>query len=64
MAFYESDITRFIRELKAKKPDLEAAQRRGRAIFWDKQLDLDEQARWHDSRVPQHGYVYQTEPKK
>jgi len=63
MAQYESDITRFMRELKEKKPDLERRQREGRAIFWDKQLDLDELKRWQASRVPQQGYVYQNKTK-
>jgi hypothetical protein len=55
---YESDITKFIRELKAKSPDLSQKQREGRAIYWDKQLDDDELRRWRESNVPQQGYVY------
>jgi hypothetical protein len=58
MAAYESDITRFIRELKKRKPDLERRQREGRARLWDRQLDLDELARWQASKVPQPPYVY------
>jgi hypothetical protein len=61
---YESDITRFIRELKSRQPDLERRQREGRAIWWDKQLDLDQQRRWRESKVEQPAYVYQTEPKQ
>jgi hypothetical protein len=61
---YESDITRFIRELKQKSPELERRQREGRAIWWDKELDFDELARWRESAVPQPPYVYQPEPKK
>ncbi|HYS14503.1 MAG TPA: DUF3460 family protein [Burkholderiaceae bacterium] len=57
---YESDITRFIRELKAKNPDLDRKQREGRAIYWDKQLDPDDLQRWSASNVPQPPYVYQT----
>jgi len=34
MAAYESDLTRFIRDLKQKKPELERAQREARAIWW------------------------------
>jgi hypothetical protein len=59
-AQYESDITRFIRELKAKSPDLDRKQREGRAMFWDKTLDPDDLRRWRDSDVPQQPYVYQT----
>jgi Protein of unknown function (DUF3460) len=64
MAGYESDLTRFIRELKQKKPDLDRTQRDGRAIYWDKQLDWDELRRERESRVPMQGYVYQTALKK
>lgn len=59
-ANYESDITRFIRELKAKSPDLDRKQREGRAIFWDKTLDADDLRRWNESAVEQQPYVYQT----
>lgn len=64
MTQYESDITKFIRELKQKIPDLERKQREGRAIWWDKQLDFDELKRWQQSRVPQPPYVYQPKPKQ
>ena len=33
---YVSEHTRFIRDLLEKKPQLEAEQRTGRAIWWDK----------------------------
>jgi hypothetical protein len=57
---YTSDVTQFIQDLKAKKPTLEAEQRAGRALLWDKQVDRDAQADWRDARVPQQPYVYQT----
>jgi hypothetical protein len=63
MPGYESDITRFIRELKQRKPDLDRKQAEARAIWWDKTLDRDEQARFGQSRVPMQAYVYQTRPK-
>lgn len=59
MAMYESDITRFIRELKRQRPQIELEQREGRAIFWDRQRDLDTMKREQESRVPQQAYVYQ-----
>ena len=37
-AAYESDITKFLRELKQRTPDLERGQREGRAIWWDRRL--------------------------
>ena len=61
---YESDVTRFLRELKAKKPEIEARQREGRALLWDRDLDPDEQARYRAAKVPQQAYVYQPGPKK
>ncbi len=60
---YESEITQFLRDLKAKRPDIEAKQREGRATLWDRELDRDEQARYRASRVPQQPYVYQTGSK-
>ena len=61
MADYESDLTRFIRELKGKQPDLEHRQREGRAIWWDKELDPEQLERWQESKVPQKPYVYQSD---
>lgn len=59
---YKSDVTNFIEELKSKKPTLEAEQRAGRALLWDKALDRDAQVQWEQARVPQQPYVYQTQP--
>jgi hypothetical protein len=57
---YESDITKFIKELKQKNPDLELNQRAGRALLWDKApIDLDSVQRAKESRVKQQPYVYQ-----
>ena len=59
-SLYESDHTRFIRELKEKNPQIEEGQRAGRALLWDKApLSLDEQLRRAESRVRQQAYVYQ-----
>ena len=57
---YTSDVTQFIEELKAKKPTLEAEQRAGRALLWDKRLDRDAQAEYGEAAVAQQPYVYQT----
>ena len=56
---YKSEVTQFIDELKAKKPTLEAEQRAGRALLWDKQIDRTAQAEYSDARVAQQPYVYQ-----
>jgi Protein of unknown function (DUF3460) len=57
---YTSDVTSFIQTLKDAKPSLEADQRRGRALLWDKPIDRQAAADNADSRVPQQPYVYQT----
>ena len=57
---YTSEITAFIDGLKAKKPTLEAEQRAGRAIWWDKNLNLADQAEYGEARVAQQAYVYGT----
>jgi hypothetical protein len=58
---YKSDVTAFIEQLKAAKPTLEAEQRAGRALLWDKALDRTRQAEFATARVPQQPYVYQTQ---
>lgn len=60
---YQSDVTKFIEELKSKKPTLEAEQRAGRALLWDRPIDRSAQAAYREARVPQQPYVYQTKSK-
>jgi hypothetical protein len=62
-AGYESDITRFIRELKERNPDLDRQQREGRAIWWDRDVDPDLYKRFEQSSLPQPAYVYQPKAK-
>ena len=57
---YQSDATQFINGLKTQKPSLEAEQRAGRALLWDKNVD---RSAWDDfdaAEVAQQPYVYQT----
>jgi hypothetical protein len=59
---YESAHTRFIREMKEAKPELEREQQRSRAIWWDKRpRDLAKRKEMDEGRVPQTAYVYQVE---
>ncbi len=60
---YLSDVTQFIADLKASKPTLEAEQRAGRALLWDRAIDRSAEAEWRDADVPQQPYVYQTKVK-
>jgi Protein of unknown function (DUF3460) len=57
---YKSDVSSFIDELKARKPTLEAEQRAGRALLWDRERDRDALAEYREAKVPQQPYVYQT----
>ena len=36
---YHSEVTQFIDTLKTAKPTLEAEQRQGRELLWDKKID-------------------------
>lgn len=57
---YTSEATRFLDQLKANKPTLEAEQRAGRALLWDKNLSRADEADYQDARVAQQPYVYGT----
>ena len=57
---YKSEVSIFIDELKARKPSLEAEQRAGRELLWDRKLDRQALEAWAEARVPQQPYVYQT----
>ena len=57
---YQSDATQFINALKNRKPNLEAEQRAGRALLWDKQVDRSVWSEYRSGQVEQKPYVYQT----
>jgi hypothetical protein len=58
---YVSEITHFLQDLKARNPGIAVEQKKGRALWWDKKPQTDED-REHiaESLVHQAGYVYQT----
>ena len=60
---YNSEITNFIEQMRQQKPTLEAEQRAGRALLWDKHLDRETQDEFKQGRVSQQPYVYQTQVK-
>jgi hypothetical protein len=62
-ADYSSEITQFIEQLKAEKPDLEARQRAGRALLWDKHVDREAWSEWREAHIAQKPYVYQNDGK-
>ena len=59
---YESEHTKFIRELMDKNPQFRQDQQKGRAIWWDKRpRDLTDREVMDEGKVPQLPYVYQNE---
>jgi Protein of unknown function (DUF3460) len=55
---YESDHTKFMRELLKKDPKLPEKQLAARGMWWDKKQDLEQRKRFKESDVPQKPYVY------
>ena len=58
MALYESELTRFLRDLKQKNPQIGELQKKNRATWWDKPQDLDTWRERAQATVPQPAYVY------
>ena len=59
---YRSDATEFLDALKSRQPALEAAQRQGRNLLWDRNVDRQFWADANAAKVAQQPYVYQTTP--
>lgn len=55
---YESEHTKFMRELIEKNPKLQEKRLEARNIWWDKKLDKEEQKRFDESDEPMKPYVY------
>jgi hypothetical protein len=60
---YESEIGRFLREMKEEDPSIESGQKKGRAIWWDKRMDPDMYRRFRESGLAQPAYAYQPKAK-
>jgi hypothetical protein len=59
---YRSDTTNFITDLKRARPELDAEQRAGRNLLWDKNVDRTLAADTLAGKVKQGAYVYGTQP--
>jgi len=55
---YESDHTRFMREMMEKHPEWAEDQRRGRAIWWDKKQDTETTRRDGEAKEEHKPYPY------
>ena len=60
---YESDFTRFLRELKTRNPQIDELQKKNRATWWDKPQDFDTWKERAAAAVAQPGYVYFPVPR-
>ena len=60
---YQSEVTQFIAQLKSKDPALEAKQRQGRDLLWDKEVNRSDWSDYREAQVEQKAYVYQTASK-
>jgi hypothetical protein len=58
---YESEITLFLKEYKARDSGVEQRQREGLARLWDKPQDPELLEGFRAGRVPQRPYVYQAD---
>jgi uncharacterized protein DUF3460 len=56
--YYESDITRMIRELLREKPHIVEEQKKSRAMWWDKRPDPEADRAGQQSALKQPAYVY------
>lgn len=55
---YESEATRFLRDLLDRNPELRELRSRNRATWWDRPQDLKEQEGCDAAPVAQEAYVY------
>ena len=60
---YNSEATQFINELRKKDPELQAKQREGRNLLWDKEIDRNASSGYRAAKVAQKPYVYQTDAR-
>lgn len=59
---YTSEVTDFIASIKVANPSMEAGQREGRNLLWDKNVDYTVQKDLLAGEVAQKPYPYQTAP--
>jgi hypothetical protein len=60
---YHSDITLFLKELKAARPELAKQQEEGRNLLWDRKIDREAWDEFRAGKVAQQPYVYQNHDK-
>ena len=58
MALYESEHTKFMREMMAKNPQWAEDQLVGRSLLWDRKVNLAEQKNIRESLEANRAYPY------
>jgi len=58
MALYESEHTKFMRELLEQHPDWSEDRLVGRALLWDRKIDLAEQQAFIEANQASRPYPY------
>ena len=58
MALYESEYTKFLREMRAQHPQWEKEQADGLALLWDRKIDREAEKKFEESTEPQRPYPY------
>ena len=58
MALYESEFTKFLREMRAQHPEWEKEQEEGLALLWDKKIDHEAEKKFRESTESQRPYPY------
>jgi len=56
--YYESDITRMMRELLREKPHIAEEQKKSRAMWWDQRPDPEADRARQQATLKQPAYVY------
>lgn len=59
---YVSEFTRLMEGFLAEHPEVVEDQQQGRAMWWDRKLDLEELKKKQASEVRQKGYEYFSNP--
>lgn len=58
MALYESEHTKFMRAMLAQHPEWVEDQKVGRALLWDRKIDLGEQQTLREASEANRSYPY------
>ncbi len=55
---YKSELTGFLSSLTKEHPEIVEQQREGRALWWDRATDPEDERRWAEAEPKRTSYVY------